>query len=93
MTRAIRELGFGCLRVDHPDEADLAIDQQTRALLVVPPIPRFSVLTYARRGRARSEDVPLFVVMEGPVPSRTARTLYAEGVEAIFAWPRDAQAL
>ena len=93
VTRAIRELGFGCLRVDHPDEADLAIDQQTRALLVVPPIPRFSVLTYARRGRARSEDVPLFVVMEGPVPSRTARTLYAEGVEAIFAWPRDAQAL
>jgi len=93
LTRAVRGLGVQCRRVDTPKEADLAIDPQTKALIIAPPIPRFSVLTYARRGRASFAHVPVFVVMEGPLPTRTARTLYGEGVEAIFAWPTDAQAL
>jgi len=93
LTRSFRELGAQCKRVDSTEEADFAIDLQTKALLIVPPIPRFSVLTYARRGRASSAKVPVFVVMEGPLPSRTMRTLYGAGVEAMFTWPGDARAL
>jgi osmotically-inducible protein OsmY len=93
LTRAFRELGAQCKRVGSPEEADFAIDSQAKALLIVPPIPRFSVLAYVRRGRASSAKVPVFVVMEGPLPRRTTGTLYGEGVEAIFTWPGDAQAL
>jgi len=35
----------------------------------------------------------MFVVMEGPLPPKTVRGLYRDGVEAVFEWPAEAQAL
>lgn len=90
---AVRKLGIQCRRVEAPDEVSRAVHESTRALLVVPPIPTFSVLTFARSRDDASRQVPMFVVMEGPLPVRTIRKLYEHGVHAVFEWPSEAQAL
>ena len=86
-------LGVPNRRVDNPEEVDAMVTRWTRGVIIVPPIPSFSVLTYARRSKARSVDVPTFVVMNGPMPSRTSRALYADGISAVFEWPADADAV
>lgn len=91
--RAIRELGIQCKRARTPLEAVEAVDPSSKALILVPPIPEVSVLDFARRSGQDSLDLPLFVVMQGPLPGRPVRALYREGVEAVFEWPSDAQAL
>jgi osmotically-inducible protein OsmY len=82
-----------CRRVGKPDEASAAVNELTRALLIVPPIPSVSVLAYAQRNQSEDPSVPVFVVMEGPLPTRTVGKLYDHGVEAVFEWPLDGQAL
>lgn len=91
--RTVRDLGVQCRRLAKPEDATGAIHELTKAVLIVPPIPTFSVLTFARHRSDASADIPMFVVMEGPLPARTVRKLYQEGVEAVFEWPSDAQAL
>ncbi len=93
LTRAIRREGLRCRRIDTPGETEGAIDEHTRALLIVPPIPSFSVLQFARQRRAPPSGVPLFVVMEGPLPAPTVGKLYRAGVDAIFEWPADGRAV
>lgn len=93
VTRSIRALGVLCQRVGTPESVDGAIDEATQALVVVPPIPSLSVATFARRFAMESERIPIFVVMEGPLPTRTVRKLYRDGVEAVFEWPADREAL
>ncbi len=93
ITRSIRELGVLCRRVDTPEAAHGAIDEVTKALVVVPPIPNLSVSGFARRFGSEGAQVPIFVVMEGPLPTRTVRKLYGDGVEAVFEWPADRQPL
>ena len=93
VTRAMRELGAQCRRASTPREASEAVNSLSKALILVPPIPAVSVLDFARRSREASLGVPLFVVMQGPLPARSVRALYREGVEAVFEWPSDAQAL
>lgn len=93
VTRSIRALGVLCQRVGTPESVDGAIDEATQALVVVPPIPSLSVATFARRFAMESECIPIFVVMEGPLPTRTVRKLYRDGVEAVFEWPADREAL
>jgi osmotically-inducible protein OsmY len=61
----------------------------TKALVVVPPIPSLSVSAFARGLVSEAPSVPIFVVMEGPLPTPTVRKLYADGVEAVFEWPID----
>lgn len=89
----LTKLGVPNRRIDNPDEVQAAVTRWTRGVIIVPPIPSFSVLTYARRSKARSVDVPTFVVMNGPMPSRTSRALYADGISAVFEWPADADAV
>ena len=91
VTRSIRELGVQCRRVDTPDVALGAIDETTKALVVVPPIPNLSVSTFAQGLERGPSAIPIFVVMEGPLPTRTVRKLYGDGVEAVFEWPVDRQ--
>jgi osmotically-inducible protein OsmY len=79
--------------VDTPDEAFGAIDEMTKAVVVVPPIPSLSVSAFARTLSSQPSPIPIFVLMEGPLPTRTVRRLYADGVEAVFEWPADRQAL
>ena len=93
VTRAIRELGVQCRRAPTPGDAIEAVNSLSKAIIVVPPIPEVSVLDFARRSRADSLGLPLFVVMQGPLPTRSVRALYREGVGAVFEWPSDAQAL
>jgi len=93
LTRLLTNLGVPCRRLDNPDDVDVAVTKWTRGVLIVPPIPRFSVLTYARRSQARSRDLATFVVMNGPMPTRTSAALYADGISAVFEWPVDADAL
>ncbi len=92
VTRTIRRLGVQCRRVDTPSAAAGAIDEMTKGLVVVPPIPNLSVSMFARSLAAEPSGVPIFVVMEGPLPTRTVRRLYGDGVEAVFEWPADRQA-
>jgi len=92
VTRSIRELGVPCRRVDTPNEAFGAIDEMTKALVVVPPIPSLSVSALARGLDSEPSPIPIFVVMEGPLPARVVRKLYADGIEAVFEWPVDRQA-
>lgn len=89
----LTKLGVPNRRIDNPDVVESAVTRWTRGVIIVPPIPSFSVLTYARRSQARNIDVPTFVVMNGPTPSRTSRALYADGISAIFEWPADADAV
>lgn len=93
LTRAVRALGVHCRRIERPVEVEAASHELTKALLIVPPIPSFSVLTFAQRREARSGGLPIFVVMEGPLPRRTVRKLYDDGVEAVFEWPDDRPAV
>jgi hypothetical protein len=93
ITRSIRALGVPCQRFGSPESVHGAIDEVTQALVVVPPIPSLSVATFARRFAKEPERIPIFVVMEGPLPARTVRKLYRDGVEAVFEWPADRQAL
>ncbi len=93
VTRAIRELGVQCRRVPNPDQAMEAVNSLSKALIIVPPIATVSVVDFAKSSPADALGVPLFVVMQGPLPARSVRTLYREGVEAVFEWPSDAQAL
>jgi osmotically-inducible protein OsmY len=93
ITRSIRALGVPCQRFGSPESVHGAIDEVTQALVVVPPIPSLSVATFARRFAKEPERIPIFVVMEGPLPARTVRKLYRDGVEAVFQWPADRQAL
>jgi hypothetical protein len=79
--------------VGTPDEASAAANELTQALLIVPPIPSVSVLAFAQRNDAEDPRVPIFVVMEGPLPTPTVGKLYERGVEAVFEWPVDGQAL
>ncbi|MGB5351150.1 MAG: hypothetical protein WBN10_16205 [Polyangiales bacterium] len=92
VARTIRQLGVQCRRVDTPSAASGAIDEMTRGLVIIPPIPNLSVSTFARSVDADPTRVPIFVVMEGPLPARTVRRLYDDGVEAVFDWPADRQA-
>lgn len=92
VTRSVRELGISCRRLDTPDEALGAIDEMTKAMVVVPPIPNLSVAAFARSLDAERSRIPIFAVMEGPMPPRTVRKLYADGIEAVFEWPIDRQA-
>jgi osmotically-inducible protein OsmY len=93
LVRTLSNLGVPSRRLDDPDQVDAAVNERTKGLIVVPPIPSFSVLAYARRAQARSLEVPTFVVMNGPMPTRTARALYADGISAVFEWPADTDAL
>ena len=92
VTRTIRQLGVQCRRVDTPSAASGAIDEMTKGLVIIPPIPNLSVSTFAQSVDAEPSRVPIFVVMEGPLPARTVRRLYDDGVEAVFEWPADRQA-
>lgn len=89
MTRSIRGLGIQCRRVDTPEAASGAMNELTKALVIVPPIPSLSVAAFARGLDAEAPSVPVFVAMEGPLPTSTVRRLYADGVEAVFEWPAD----
>lgn len=93
IVRSVRSLGVQCRRVGTPEDASAAVNELTKALLIVPPIPSVSVLTFAQRNKTNDRGVPVFVVMEGPLPTRTVGSLYQNGVEAVFEWPVDAQAL
>ena len=92
IARSVRALGVSCRRLDTPNDAFGAVDEMTKAVVIVPPIPTLSVAAFARGLDAASSQVPIFVVMEGPMPTRTLRELYADGVEAVFEWPVDSQA-
>ena len=48
VTRAIRQLGVQCRRVDTPSAASGAIGDMTKGLVIVLPIPKLSVSTFAR---------------------------------------------
>jgi osmotically-inducible protein OsmY len=89
----MRELGVQCRRASTPRDAADALNSLSMALILVPPIPSVSVLDFARRSQHDSLGVPLFVVMQGPLPTRSVRALYRGGVEAVFEWPSEAQAL
>jgi osmotically-inducible protein OsmY len=91
ITRAIRRLGIPCRRMDTPDAARSAMNEMTKALVVIPPIPSLSVSAFARGLDSELVSIPIFVVMEGPLPTRTVRKLYNDGVEAVFEWPGDRQ--
>lgn len=93
VTRAIRALGVECKKLGTPREVREAVDSHSKAVLIVPPIPSASVSTVAARLREELPSVPVFVVMEGSPPERTIRTLYGHGVEAIFEWPAETQAI
>ncbi len=95
VARGIRQVGVQCRRVGTPDEAELSVDDRSRALVIVPPMPKFSVLRFARRRQQEraGQNVPIFVTMEGLLPDDTVRKLYRAGVEALFEWPSDAQAV
>jgi osmotically-inducible protein OsmY len=93
LCRVLTELGVPNRRVDNPEDVEVAINRCTRGVVIVPPIPSFSVLAYARRCRERSVKVATFVVMNGPMPIRTSRALYADGISAAFEWPADADAV
>lgn len=93
IARSVRDVGIASRRVGSPEDVAGAVQQQTRAVLVVPPIPQFSVSSFARRRSEALQLVPLFVVVEGPLADRTVRKLYRDGVEAVFEWPSEAQAL
>ena len=90
VVRAIREAGVGCRQIGTPAEAVREINEETEALVIVPPIPTFSVLSFVRRNEV---SVPTFVVMSGPLPTPTVRKLYRDGVEGVFEWPADRAAL
>ncbi|RZV53970.1 MAG: BON domain-containing protein [Deltaproteobacteria bacterium] len=92
ITRSVRELGIPCRRLHTPDEALGSVDEMTKAMVVVPPIPNLSVAAFARSLDAEPSRIPIFAVMEGPMPARTVRKLYADGIEAVFEWPTDRQA-
>lgn len=95
VVRAIRKVGVQCRKVGEPTHAEASINERSKALVIIPPIPNFSVLGFARRRRreAARREVPIFVVMEGPLPDDTVRKLYGAGVEALFEWPSDAQSI
>lgn len=92
VARTIRDLGIGCHRVKSPNQALREIDQMTKAVVVVPPIPSLSVAAFARGLSSEASRIPVFAVLEGPLPGRTVRKLYADGIEAVFEWPADRQA-
>jgi len=95
VVRAVRKVGVQCRMVGEPAEAEASINERSKALVIIPPIPNFSILGFARRHRQETthREVPIFVVMEGPLPDDTVRKLYGAGVEAIFEWPSDAQSI
>lgn len=93
VARAIRALGVQCRKLGEPTEAKQAVDGQSKALLIIPPIPSFSVSRFATRLTADFPALPVFVVMEGALPERTTRTLYKSGVEAVFEWPSETRAV
>lgn len=93
VSRAVRDIGAQCRRVEAPDDVAGAVHDLTRAVVVVPPIPAFSILAFARRRDDALRRIPLFVVMEGPLPEKTVRKLYRDGIEAVFEWPSEAHAL
>ena len=93
ISRSVRDLGIRCRRIAEPDDMAGAIHDLTRAVLVVPPIPKFSVSAFAKRRDDDARRVPMFVVMEGPLPAPTVRRLYRDGVEAVFEWPSEGHAL
>ncbi|MGB5809630.1 MAG: BON domain-containing protein, partial [Polyangiales bacterium] len=93
ITERIRRKGARCERVEKSGPALASIDETTRAIFVVPPIPKVSVAAYVSRVRDREDPPPVFVVLEGPLPPRAARDLYRAGIEAAFELPLDAGAL
>ena len=93
LTRTLTKIGVPSRRLNEPDQVEAAVNEHTRGLVIVPPIPSFSVLTYARRANRTGVELPSFVVMNGPMPIRTSRALYADGVSAVFEWPGDSDAL
>ena len=91
--KLLTELGVPCRRLDEPDAVESAVTEQTKGVIIVPPIPSYSVLAYARRIKAEGVDIATFVVMNGPMAARTSRALYADGVTAAFEWPVDRDAI
>ncbi|MGF1465470.1 MAG: BON domain-containing protein [Sandaracinaceae bacterium] len=80
-------------RHDAPAAADAAVDEATRALVVVPPIANVSVARYCRKLHEAHAQLPVFVAMRGPLPRRSVRALYDGGGQAVFAWPAEREAL
>ncbi len=81
------------MRVATSTQAQASIDETTRAILIVPPIPKVSVARFVTDVADDGNPPPVFVVMEGAVPPRAARKLYNAGVEAAFELPLDAPAM
>jgi osmotically-inducible protein OsmY len=76
--------------VGTPDEARAATTEETKAIVIVPPIPKVSILSFVRR---RDDDTPAFVLMSGPLPEPTVCKLYQNGIEGVLEWPSDRTAL
>lgn len=91
--RSIRKKGIRCERVERAEEAFASIGEETKAVFVVPPIPKVSVVAYVARVRQGEHTPPVFVVLEGTLPARSLRDLYREGVAAVFELPLDSEAL
>ncbi len=68
------------------------ITKATVAIILVPPIAKTSLLPVCKVLIRRSPDVPLFVA-SGPMSQETLAAVYKVGVEAVFFWPGDRDAL
>ncbi|MGH0030289.1 MAG: BON domain-containing protein [Myxococcota bacterium] len=78
---------------DGVDDALRAVDLDTVAIVLVPPLRNAEPTAEpvrALRSDPRSGKLPLFVVLPDQTDARSVRRLYAEGATAVIEWPREA---
>jgi osmotically-inducible protein OsmY len=89
----LEKAGIPAQRLASSEQTDNAVQETTRALIIVPPIADVSVAHYCQDFREDNEQLPVFVAVQGTLPSRGIRKLYKSGVQAVFEWPADKEPL
>ena len=77
------------------DESVRELKETFTAAVLVLPLERTSTAhaVHIIRGSPSGKEIPLFTVFTSAPPEREIRRLYEEGINAVFEWPEDAEAL
>ncbi len=93
VTKLVRELQISAAHVHSPHDAATFLNGQIEAVVVVPPFADHSVVDFSRKLCAVSGSPSVFIVSQGSIQHEDAERLYDSGVNAVFEWPLDRQAL